>query len=76
MAEFMAEVAQSQPPEVPATIDYACKATETKEGEIRTTGWDTLLQAVLDAGLQVNATWPVRTDPGNRLVASKSRACA
>ena len=32
MAEFMAEVARSQPDEVPATIYYAYKATETKEG--------------------------------------------
>ncbi len=76
MAEFMAQVAQSQPGDVPATIYYAYKATETKEGEVRTTGWDTFLQAVLDAGLQVNATWPMRTELGNRLVASKSNALA
>ena len=76
MAEFMAEVERSQPDGVPATIYYAYKATETKEGEVRTTGWNTFLQAVLDAGLQVNATWPMRTELGNRLVASKSNALA
>ncbi len=76
MAEFMAEVAEHQPAGVPATIYYAYKATETKEGEIRTTGWDTFLQAVLDAGLQVNATWPMRTELGNRLLASGTNALA
>ena len=76
MAEFMAEVAKHQPAGVPATIYYAYKATETKEGEIRTTGWDTFLQAVLNAGLQVNATWPMRTELGNRLLASRSNALA
>ncbi|MCY3849335.1 MAG: DUF1156 domain-containing protein [Acidimicrobiaceae bacterium] len=76
MAEFMAQVAESQLAHVPATIYYAYKATETKDGEIRTTGWDTFLQAVLDAGLQVNATWPMRTELGNRLVASKTNALA
>ena len=76
MAEFMAEVAERQPADVPATIYYAYKATETKEGEIRTTGWDTFLQAVLDAGLQVNATWPMRTELGNRLLASGTNALA
>ncbi|MXW76432.1 MAG: DUF1156 domain-containing protein [Acidimicrobiaceae bacterium] len=76
MAEFMSQVAESQPVHVPATIYYAYKATETKDGEIRTTGWDTFLQAVLDAGLQVNATWPMRTELSNRLVASKSNALA
>ena len=76
MAEFMAQVAQNQPGDVPATIYYAYKATETKDGEIRTTGWDTFLHAVLEAGLQVNATWPMRTELGNRLLASKSNALA
>ena len=76
MAEFMAQVAQSQPNEVPAAIYYAYKATESKDGEIRTTGWDTFLQALLQAGLQVNATWPMRTELGNRLVASKNNALA
>ena len=76
MAEFMAEVAQNQSAGVPATIYYAYKATETKEGEIRTTGWDTFLQAVLDAGLEVNATWPMRTELSNRLLASKNNALA
>ena len=76
MAEFMAQVAESQPADGPATVYYAYKATETKEGEIRTTGWDTFLQAVLDSGLQVNATWPMRTELGNRLLASKTNALA
>ena len=76
MAEFMAEVAKNQPADIPATIFYAYRATETKDGDIRTTGWDTFLQAVLDAGLQVNATWPMRTELGNRLLASKSNALA
>ena len=76
MAEFMGHVAQSHLLDVPATVYYAYKATETKEGEIRTTGWDTFLQAVLDAGLQVNATWPMRTELGNRLLASKANALA
>lgn len=76
MSEFMAAVAEAQTPGVPATIYYAYKATESKDGEIRSTGWDTFLQGVLDAGLQVNATWPMRTELGNRLIASKSNALA
>ena len=41
MAEFMAEVAKTNPLISPATIFYAYRATETKDGDIRTTGWDT-----------------------------------
>ncbi len=63
MAEFMAAAAASQHPDVPTTIYYAYKATETsEEGRVRSTGWDTFLQAVIDAGLQVTATWPLRTE--------------
>ena len=76
MAEFMADVAQHQPAGVPATVYYAYRATETTEGEVRATGWDTFLQAVLDAGLQVNSTWPLRTELGNRLLASGANALA
>ena len=76
MAEFMSEVARSERADVPATIYYAYKATETREGEVRTTGWETFLQAVLDAGLQVNATWPLRTEKPGRMRSISSNALA
>ena len=67
MAEFMTEVTASQHPDVPATIYYAYKATESsEEGIVRSTGWDTFLQAIIDAGLQVTSTWPLRTELSNR----------
>ena len=66
MAEFMKTLAKNVIANVPATVYYAYKATETKDGEVRSTGWDTFLQAVLDAGLQVSATWPMRTELANR----------
>jgi putative DNA methylase len=76
MAEFMAEVAKSHHPSVPSTIYYAYKATETKNGEVTSTGWSTFLQALIDAGMSVSATWPLRTELGNRLIASDSNALA
>ena len=66
MAEFMKALATTSNHEIPATVYYAYKATETKDGEVRSTGWDTFLQAVLDAGLQIGATWPIRTELANR----------
>ena len=73
MAEFMREVADSQSPDAPATIYYAYKATETKDGAVRSTGWATFLQAVVDAGLQITATWPVRTEmPGGTRMVGRS----
>lgn len=76
MSDFMVKVADAQDPSAPATIYYAYKATETKEGAVRSTGWDTFLQGVVDAGFQVTATWPMRTEFGNRLVAAGTNALA
>ena len=76
IAEIMVQVAESQLAGAPATIYYAYRATETREGEVRSTGWDTFLQAVLDAGLQVNATWPMRTESPGRIRANQSNALA
>ena len=76
MAEFMSQLAKSQHEDVPATIYYAYKATETRDGEVRTTGWDTFLQAAIDAGMQVNATWPIRSENASRLIAQGTNALA
>lgn len=76
MAECMSDLVAATALEVPATVYYAYKATETNDGEQRSTGWDTFLQAVLDAGLQVSATWPIRTEKPGRLRANRSNALA
>ena len=76
MADFMSAVASSQSVDAPASIYYAYKATETRDGQVRSTGWDTFLQAVLDAGLRVTATWPLRTENASRLVAQGTNALA
>ena len=76
MAEFMREVAEVQSSVAPATLYYAYKATETRDGEVRSTGWSTFLQAVVDAGLQITATWPMRTELANRMLARGTNALA
>ena len=76
MAEFMADVKAGHHPDVPSTIYYAYKATETKNGEVTSTGWSTFLQAIIDAGLTVTATWPMRTELSNRMIASGTNALA
>ncbi len=76
MAQFMKTLAGQVSHPVPTTVYYAYKATESRDGEIRSTGWDTFLQAVLDSGLQVSATWPMRTETVGRLRAHGSNALA
>ena len=76
MAEFMSDVRAHCGIEVPATIYYAFKATESEDGQVRSTGWDTFLQAVVDAGIRVTATWPMRTERGTRQRSLGSNALA
>ena len=54
-------------PDFPFTLFYAFKQAEDDgEGEGRiSTGWETMLQSLLDSGWMVHGTWPVRTEqPG------------
>ena len=50
-------------PEPPITIYYAFKQSETYVGAgTSSTGWETFLEAVSIAGLQLTGTWPLRTE--------------
>lgn len=53
-----------QPPEYPLTIFYAFKqAEDVDDGAGRvSTGWETMLQGLLDAGATITGTWPMRTE--------------
>lgn len=76
MADFMEAVRTMQSTEAPSTIYYAYKATESHAGEVHSTGWSTFLQAILDAGLRVTSTWPMRTELANRIRGIGSNALA
>ena len=76
MAEVLNGIAACQNTEFPATIFYAYKQQETKAGGTASTGWETFLQGLVDAGLQITATWPLRTEKKSRMVAMKTVALA
>ena len=49
----------------PFTIFYAFKQSETDEVGTASTGWETMLEGLLDAGVTITGTWPIRTEqPG------------
>ncbi len=61
---------------VPVTIYYAFKQSETEEDGTASSGWETFLEAVRQAGLAVVGTWPIRTERESRTVASGTNALA
>ena len=60
----------------PLAIYYAFKQAEMRDDGVLSPGWAAFLQAVVNAGLQVDGTWPVRTEMANRQIASGTNALA
>lgn len=53
--------------EYPTTIFYAFKQEENNEtGGAVSTGWERMLQALIDAHWTITGTWPMRTEHANR----------
>ncbi len=71
----------------PLTVYYAFKQEDEASDDndvddpslstvSRTTGWETLLEALLGSGFQITATWPVRASQKWRMVAMGTNALA
>jgi len=64
-------------PYYPLTIYYAFKQSESNESEGTTnTGWDTFLAAVIESGLSIDGTWPMRTEREGRMIGNGTNALA
>ena len=53
-------------PEFPSSIFYAYKQQEQERDGIASTGWETMLTALVNTGFQIAGTWPMRTELTNR----------
>ena len=66
--------------DVPVTIYYAFKQSETEtKNDVESTastGWETMLSAIIRAGFSITGTWPMRTEMANRNIASGTNALA
>jgi putative DNA methylase len=84
MANAFAHFRGIADPTYPTTIYYAFKqAEEEADSESEepnttsaSTGWETFLQGLSESGWQIDGTWPVRTELGNRTRSMGSNALA
>ena len=77
MTQAMQRLAEQAHPGFPVTIYYAFKQSERKAGGGTTsTGWETFLEAVHQAGFQLSGTWPMRTNMKSRQIAAGTNALA
>lgn len=77
-------------PDYPVTIYYAFKQAESEKPSanggvggddhgvlaVASTGWETMLTGLMQAGFQITGTWPMRTELTNRPVATGTNALA
>ncbi|MGD9959010.1 DUF1156 domain-containing protein [Nocardioides sp.] len=62
--------------DVPITVYYAFKQSESDEGGEASTGWETLLEGMIRAGWEITSTWPVRSERSGRMISVGTNALA
>lgn len=63
MTQAMHRLAEQAHPAFPVTIYYAFKQAEGDGVDgTASTGWDTFLAAVIEAGFAISGTWPIRSE--------------
>ena len=69
-------IREKQAAGIPITVFYAFKQAESDDAGTSSTGWETMLNGLIEAGLMVTATWPMRTELSNRMIGSGTNALA
>lgn len=76
MGEALSAMRNASTDNEPLAIYYAFKQSEATDNGITSAGWASFLQAVVNAGLIIDATWPMRTESAGRLIGNKANALA
>lgn len=76
MSEALTAMRKAATDDEPLAIYYAFKQSETANDGVTSAGWASFLQAVVDAGLAIDGTWPLRTESGGRLIGRRANALA
>jgi len=61
---------------LPLTVYYAYKQQDASGDGTSSTGWHTLLDGLIEAGWEVTATWPMRTERSARIISFGTNALA
>jgi len=72
--EVFSSLRKAGRPDLPIVVAYAHKSEEETVDGIVSSGWESLLQAVQNAGLQIVRTWPVEATSGTRMIGQGANA--
>lgn len=70
------DLAEKADQRFPILIVYALKQADENDGGQVSTGWEVFLGGLIDAGLSIVATWPVRTTTNTRMIGIGNNALA
>ena len=87
LGQAFASMHRKANPDYPVTIYYAFKQAESNEPDeleddettdtsVASTGWETMLNGLLQAGFAITGTWPVRSERGGRMLSIGTNALA
>ena len=76
MGEALTAMRKAATEDEPLAIYYAFKQSEAAQEGVTSAGWAAFLQAVVDAGLAIDGTWPIRTELANRMIGRDANALA
>lgn len=76
MTRAMRNLSQHALDAFPVSIYYAFKQSENGKLGASSTGWDTFLSAVIEAGFAISGTWPMRTEKPGRVISNDANALA
>ncbi|MEY8575264.1 DUF1156 domain-containing protein [Oscillospiraceae bacterium 21-37] len=78
MLQACKQIYQYAHEDIPVTIYYAYKQSEAdgSDSQIASTGWETMLSAIIQAGFSITGTWPMRTEQISRSRGMDSNALA
>jgi len=60
----------------PITVYYAFKQSDVGEDGTASTGWETLLDGMIQTGWTITATWPMRSERAGRMISVGTNALA
>ena len=62
--------------DIPVTIYYAYKQSDSDDAGTASSGWETMLSAIINAGFAITGTWPMNTECSSRSISQGTNALA
>ena len=76
MAKVCRQIHTYAQDDYPVTIYYAFKQNDMDEDGTASSGWETMLNAIIQSGFSITGTWPIRTEQVYRSVGMGTNALA